>query len=137
MVIGPAQPSHCGFLYSTFIKSLRENSTHVDGMSGKQIGRLLTNLIATGWQVRVAEMESVIAGWVLYCNTPQYLGWVYTRDSLGFSGQGLGKLLVEHAGINMSLPVCSPFVPNRSRNCRLRLKIRHRPFLCLPPTQDQ
>ncbi len=137
MTIGPAQPSHWGFIYSSFIKSIREASTHVEGMSGKQIGQLLTNLVSNGWQVNVAEVESVIAGWVLYSDSPQHLGWVYTRSDLGFQGQGLGKLLVERLGINMSLQVISPFVPNRSRDCRLRLKIRHRPFLCVAPANVQ
>jgi hypothetical protein len=137
MVIGPAQPSHWGFIYSSFIKSIREASTHVEGMSGKQIGQLLTNLVRDGWTVSVAELESVIAGWVLYDGAqPQRLGWVLVRDDLGFRSQGLGKLLAERVGINMSLPVISPFVPNRSRDCRLRLKIRHRPFLCIAPPVD-
>jgi hypothetical protein len=136
MVIGPAHPSHWGFIYSSFIKSIREASTHVEGMSGKQIGQLLTNLCSMGWKVHVAELDGVIAGWVLHCNQ-QYIGWVLVRQELGFDGQGLAKALLGQVGINMSLPVISPFVPNRSRDCRLRLKIRHRPFLCVAPANVQ
>lgn len=131
MVIAPAQPQHWGHIYANLIKSLREQSTHVEGMSGREIGQLLTNLVGKGWTVQVAELEGVIAGWVISGPEKQQCGWVFVRADLGFTGQGLAKLLLETVGINMSLPVYSPFVPNRSRNCPLRLKIRHRPFLCV------
>jgi hypothetical protein len=139
MTITPAQPNHWGHIYSSFIKSIREASTHVEGMSGKQIGQLLTNLCALGWQVHVAELEGVIAGWVL-CGPGhglQQLGWVLVREELGFRGQGLAKVLLSSVGIDMSKAVVSPFAPNRTRDCRLRLKIHHRPYLCVAPADVQ
>ena len=136
MTIGPAQPHHWGHIYANFIKSIREHSTHVEGMSGKQIGQLLTNLCALGWKVQVAELDGVIAGWVLH-GSVQELGWVLVRHDLGFNEQGLALLMLGQVGIKLDSPVISPFVPNRSRDCRLRLKIRHRPFLCVAPANVQ
>jgi hypothetical protein len=126
----PAQPQDWGFLCSSFLSSFRAASTHAEGLTGKQAVSLLTNLVANGWECMVAEMEGVIAGWIVY-DKNQRLGWVYVRQM--FRGSGLALLLLQKAGIDPRLPIVSPFVPNRLRDkCPLKLTIHQRPFLTVP-----
>lgn len=130
MEINPAVPTDYGFILSSFISSFRAASTHAEGLTGKQIASLLTNLISNGWSCTVASMESVIAGWLVH-DRDQRLAWVYTRQM--FRGSGLALLLLKHAGIDPRLPVISPFVPNRLKDkCPLKLTIHQRPFLVMP-----
>lgn len=130
MQFRPAQESDWRYICPTFISSFREKSTHSEGMSGKLIASLITNLISNGWECMVAETEGVIAGWAVY-RDKNHLAWVFTRPM--FREQGLAKLLVGKCSIDMSAPIYSPFVPNREIKCKLRLKIRQRPF-CVVPT---
>jgi hypothetical protein len=123
----PAIPGDWGFICSSFLSSFRAASTHAEGLTGKQAVSLLTNLVSNGWECLVAEMEGVIAGWIVYDNN-QRLGWVYVRQM--FRGSQLSLILMKKAGIDPRLPVISPFTPNRNRNeCRLKLTIHQRPFL--------
>lgn len=125
-----AEPGDYGFVLSSFISSFREASTHAEGLTGRQIASLLTNLISNGWTCTVAEMDNVIAGWVVH-DKNQRLAWVYSRTM--FRRQGLALLLFKSVGIDPRLPVVSPFVPNRNKaKCPLRLTIHQRPFLVMP-----
>jgi len=119
-----------GLILSSFISTFRAESTHAEDLKGRQITSLLTNLIANGWSCTVADMEGVIVGWIVH-GPKQRLAWVWVRSMVRC--QGLAKLMIERVGIDMSRPVYSPFLPNRHREqCRLRLKIQHRPFLVIP-----
>jgi hypothetical protein len=132
MVIRPAQASDWRYVIPRFISSFREASTHAEGLTGKQIASALTGLVLNGWQTLIVDYEGVIAAWVIFA-PKNHLAWVYVRPELGFRGQGLAKLLLEKAGIDIGKPVTSPFVPNRHKHtCKLRLTIHHRPFLVLP-----
>lgn len=129
-----AEPGDWGWIYANFVSSFRAATVYSDGMTGREIASLLTNLVMRGWQVMVAEMEGVLAGWVLY-STDQRLGWIFTRAM--FRGSGLSLLLLERAGIDPRLPVISPFVANRLKDkCPLRLNIRFRPYLATPPVEN-
>jgi hypothetical protein len=130
MVIRPATDPDWGFIVTSFLSSFREASTHAEDLTGKQVVSLLTNLISNGWSCTVAEMDGVIAGWVVF-DKGQRLAWVFTRAM--FRRQGLAKLLITRAGIDMARGVYSPFLPNRLKEqCPLKLKIHHRPFLTVP-----
>jgi hypothetical protein len=96
---------------------------------------MLTTLVSNGWQTLVADYDGIIAGWVVFSDKQQ-MAWVYVRPELGFRGQGLGKLLVRNAGIDLGRPVYGPFAPNRNKGkCPLRFKLHQRPFLVLPKTE--
>ena len=145
MLIRPAKTSDWGFIVSSFINSFREESTHAEGLKGKTIAALLTNLVSQGWNCTVAEFVAsedepegpgVIAGWVVSGPTSQALAWAYTRSM--FRRQGLAKLLLQRVGIDMAKPVTSPFVPNRHKDrCPLKLRINHRPFLAVQSADAQ
>jgi hypothetical protein len=128
-----------GWILATFIQSFREASTQSEDLDGKETAQLVTNLVSNGWSVLVAELEGVLMGWVLFQPgssqySPVKFGWVFVRKMV--RNQGVAKLLIDRAGIDMSRPVVSPFVPNRSKStCPLRLTIRQRPFLCLLRTE--
>jgi hypothetical protein len=133
--IRPANADDWGWILTTFIQTFREASTQSEDLDGKQTAQLVTNLVSNGWTVLVAELEGVLMGWVLFQPgasqySPVKFGWVFVRKMV--RNQGVAKLLIDRAGIDMSRPVVSPFVPNRSKTtCPLRLTIRQRPFLCL------
>jgi len=130
MNLRPAIDQDYGLILSSFISTFRSESTHAEDLKGRQITSLLTNLIANGWSCTVAYMEGVLVGWIVHA-PKQRLAWVWVRSMV--RAQGLAKLMIERAGIDINRPVVGPFLPNRNRErCRLRLKINHRPFLVIP-----
>lgn len=126
MLIRPAEPQDMGFVYSHFISSFREGSTHAEGLTGKQIASLLTGLITNGWTVTVAELSSALVGWIVTGPKPQQLAWVFSREFV--RGQGLARLLIQHAQINPAKKVICPFWPNRYRKKPFDMELVLRPF---------
>lgn len=135
MLIRPAEPQDMGFVYSHFISSFREASTHAEGLTGKQVASLLTGLITNGWTVTVAELSSALVGWIVTGPKPQQLAWVFSREFV--RGQGLAKLMIQHAKIDTSKRVLTPFWPNRYRKKPFGMELNLRPFEVVPREDRQ
>lgn len=119
-----------GYVCETFLRSIRHACTHVEGMSNGDVVRLLTNLLSNGWRASVCEGEGLLLGWIAHpFDFSQFngLAWAYVRDMV--RGQGVGKFLLNYAGVDTSRPITTPFLPNRAR---VKWRLIHRPYLVLP-----
>jgi len=134
MTYRSAKPDDWGYILSTFIKSYRENSTHAEGLSGRQIAHMLTSLAGKdSWCVDVVEEHGLIAMWDAYCGSKN-LAWIYVRPM--FRGQGWAK-----SRCLASRKVYTPFMPNRNPRFKatgriLGLQPICRPFMWMPDVND-
>ena len=113
------------FLIETFARSFRAASTHAEGLDKERTARLLTNLLANGWEATVCDNEGMLIGWIVH-RKPNGLAWYYCRDMV--RGSGVGRYLLKMADVNKNKRVISPFLPNRLQR---HFNIEHRPFECL------
>lgn len=126
MILRAATDADMGFICETFLRSIREASTHVEGVPSLLVMKLPTNLIANGWAATVAETDGFLLGWCI-AREANELAWVFVRDMS--RGQGVARYLLQWANVDTKRPILSPFVPNRGHS---RFKIIHRPFEVLP-----
>lgn len=123
MITRPATTEDLGYLVTTFTRSIRQASTHVEDLTNEQVGQLLMNLVSNGWEATVAEIDGKLIGWAVHAPKNR-LAWLYVSDMA--RGQGVAKYLLRVAEIQLGKMVTTPFLPNRGQRPPFRLE--HRPF---------
>jgi GNAT superfamily N-acetyltransferase len=126
VLLRPATKDDRGFIAETFVRSIREVSTQVEGLADSQVSGLLDGLLARGWLAYVAEEERII-GWSVTGPSRQMLAWVYVRDL--HRREGVARWLLGKIGIDTKRTIVSPFLANRGPRI---WKVAQRPFLCVP-----
>lgn len=134
MQVRKANADDMGFVFETFLRSIRQASTHVEGLSNGQVFALLAALQTNGWQLAVADAYGYLAGWI--CWDKDRIGWFYVRDKFrnkNYKDYPVARLLLDFADPGFMTSngkrIVTPFLPNRSP---LRDAFIHRPFLILP-----
>ena len=120
-----------GFIFETFLRSIRAASTHVEGMANSDVVKMLSNLIANGWWRNVAEAEGYLAGWIVAAND-NHMAWIYVRDMFrwrNYKDHPVTDMLLSGSNIDPSRRIVTPFLPNRNKRS---WQFAHRPFLVMP-----
>ncbi len=128
MKIRKAIDADFGFIYETFLRSIRAASTHVEELSNSEVVSLLASLIKKGWQCEVADAEGYLAGWIVAAGR-NHLGWIYVRDMFrwhNYKDNPVRDMLLTSGHIDISQRMITPFLPNRNRN---KWHLVNRPFL--------
>jgi hypothetical protein len=129
MIVREATSDDMGFVCETFLRSIRQLCTHVEGLDNSRVVRLLTNLLASDWAATVCESEELLIGWAVH-KPKNHLAWMYVRSSL--QGQGVARYILTKVGVNSEKPVISPFLPNRDGGrFRGQFRINFRPYECV------
>lgn len=130
MQIRQSKSDDYGFIYETFLRSVRAASTHVENLGNSAVVSLLASLVRQGWESRVADAEGYLAGWIV-SNADNHLAWIYVRDMFRWSNYKdfpVAEMLLGSANIDTSSRIITPFLPNRSKR---KWQFIHRPFLVI------
>lgn len=131
MQVRPATPDDLGFIFETWVGSVKAASTHVEGLNGRQTVALLKNLLVGGygWLLSVVEVEGRLIAWAAH-GPHNRLGWIYVRDM--HRGEGVCRWMLPQLGVDTKRPLITPFAVNRKGFQPASWRTHHRPFECVP-----